>query len=119
MRYVVVGLLTAVLDYVLYYVIFQATANYLIAENLKIPVVWTANYLMHRSFTFRTRGGKRIEIGKFFAANVLNIILVNIVLSGLVYVTQDAILAKQISVVTLPIITFALFNKVVFNKQQD
>ncbi len=114
-RYVVVGISTMVLDYLAFSAIFFLLGNYILAENLKLPIILGFNYIAHRVFTFKSEKKIKVEVAKYIATNILILILSNLLLILLVSVIIDVQIAKLVQLILMPLITYTLLNRLVYS----
>ncbi len=113
-RYAFVGVLTALVDYSSFIIIFYITNNYLVAENLKLPVMLSFNYAAHRLFTFKSKNQITQEIGRYTFANCLIFLVSNLTLIILVNILHFVQLAKFVQLLSLPLFTYVVLNKLVY-----
>lgn len=129
-KYLAVGLLTNLVDFLLYGLLLLLTGNFLVAENLKIPVVLGLNYFAHRKFTFKSQNRKPAEITRYLLANLVIWLFANLTLIVLVWLLGQLlpllnsspnntpnlveILAKIGQLVIVPAFSYILFKLVVY-----
>ncbi len=132
LKYIAVGLLTNLVDFLLYGLLLLLTGNFLVAENLKIPVVLGLNYIAHRKFTFKSQNRKPAEITRYLLANLVIWLFANLTLIALVWLLSQLlpllsssssdipnlveILAKLGQLIIVPAFSYILFRAFVYSK---
>jgi len=113
-RYILVGIATALVDYLAFTTIFLLSGNYLVAENLKLPFMLGFNYIAHRLFTFNSSRKIRTESAKYVLVNILIFIVSNLSLVVLVNVLVNVQIAKLAQLIVMPTFTYLLLNRFVY-----
>lgn len=116
-KYAIVGILTQLLDLVTYALLVGIGVNYVIADTINNPLVLGFNYLGHKFFTFGSRNWTSHEIARYVMTLIVNYIYSTSILILLVSILEvDAVLAKIITMLLIPLINFLLLKKFVFKQ---
>jgi len=118
-RYAFVGIATSLIDYLVFTAIFLLSGNYLLAENLKLPFMLGFNYTAHRLFTFGSSQRLGKELIKYILANIVIFITANVSLVSLVSILGDVQFAKLVQLLTMPIFSYLVLNKLVYKSRKS
>ena len=117
LRWALVGITTAVIDYLIFIVIYSVITSVLIANFVAGLFSITFNYLAHYSWSFKSE----VDHGKSGAKYVINLAtfwgLSTLVLKGLITVGIDPRLAKLIPIPFIAPLSFLLLKFFVFKKK--
>ncbi|HEY3406097.1 MAG TPA: GtrA family protein [Ohtaekwangia sp.] len=117
-RFVVVGGISAVLEYSLYFV-FKTVVDYLIANILAFALTNIVTYILSKRYVFNSNNENKVQMATLFAICLMGALLVNqIVLWALVeFVTVDDKIAKAIAIAVTVIWNFFTRKHFVFKNR--
>src|SRR6188768_3646964 len=117
-RFVVVGGISAVLEYSLYF-IFKAGVDYLIANILAFSLTNIVTYVLSKRYVFNFSPENKVQTATLFAVCLMGALLVNqIVLWALVeFVVVDDKIAKAIAIAITVIWNFFTRKHFVFKNR--
>jgi glycosyltransferase involved in cell wall biosynthesis len=116
-RYVIVGVLTQVIDFASYAVLVLLGVNYIVADTINNPLVILWNYLGHKYFSFESKEIKITEMLKYS----LNLVFHYFYSIAIIYLLVEAgiaeIPAKLIQIFTVVFFNYLVLKRLVFKKQ--
>jgi len=117
-RFVVVGGISAVLEYSLYFV-FKTVVDYLIANILAFALTNIVTYVLTKRYVFNTTNENKVQTATLFAICLMGALLVNqIVLWALVeFLAVDDKIAKAIAIAVTVIWNFFTRKHFVFKNR--
>jgi putative flippase GtrA len=118
-RFVLVGGISAVLEYSLYF-LFKSALDYLVANVLAFGLTNIVTFILSRRFVFAPSGNKRSQEAALFFGCLIGALLVNqVVLWALVeFVSVDDKIAKALAIVVTVIWNFFTRKHLVFRNRE-
>ncbi len=115
MRYVAVGAGTALLELVLFRLLYWATGGNVAASNVAAVAVATlCNFLLNRSFTFRSGSNPVRSMVLYVALLAFNTAFSTFAIGWLVGIGAEPAVAKVLTQGCVVVWNYFLYNKVVF-----
>lgn len=117
LRWALVGFLTFIIDYISF-LVFYINLNNVLFSNFSAAIISiTFNYLSHFFWTFKSQTSHYYSSYRYFLNLLLFWILSTILLSLLISVGVDAMVAKFIPIIVIAPISFLSLKFIVFRRK--
>jgi putative flippase GtrA len=117
LRWVLVGVTTTLIDYLIFITVYGALNSVFIANLISISIATSLNYFTHHRWTFRSdqnhsRSGVRYLVNLTFWWLVSTSII-----KALILLSIDPKIAKLVPILLIAPINYFVLNKIVFKKK--
>ena len=118
--YIICGLITTVLNFVLFF-LFNKIFNYKLANLITLIIVKVSAYVLNKIFVFKTKNNTKKELGKEFIKFVISRFITFLIdYFGLILLIEllsiDKNIGKIIMIIIVVIVNYVLSKKYVFKK---
>ena len=118
--YIICGLITTVLNFVLFF-LFNKIFNYKLANLITLIIVKVSAYVLNKIFVFKTKNNTKKELGKEFIKFIISRFITFLIdYFGLILLIEllsiDKNIGKIIMIIIVVIVNYVLSKKYVFKK---
>lgn len=115
-RYVIVGVLTQLIDFASYALLVLLGVNYIVADTINNPLVIVWNYLGHKYFSFEQKQMDMWELFKYSLNIVFHYFYSILIIYLLVQLGIPEIPAKLVQIFTVIFFNYLVLKRLVFRK---
>lgn len=118
-RFLLSGGVTFVCEYVIFYLLFAILSwNLLIANSVSFGVGLAVNFLLNRQWAFKKATFQRKtqhQVGMYVMLAIINLLLTNLIVSGLNEVGLDPRIGKIVAIVLIAISNYYIYRRLIFS----